>query len=145
MIERQGFSLKVFFVACLIGTVVLVAACGSFGLWSDVACRDDWYGLRIIPPPGAEVLQERCRSAFNPDYRLVFMMSPDDLQVFQAATPIETWSDDASGFLALDTEAARADRLLAGRFADGVQIVEALVDMGNPDRYTVYYNATYVD
>lgn len=126
--------------------VLLAAGCGSFSLFGDtVTCTPGWYGLTITPPPGAQILQERCRSAFNPDYRLVFTMPAADLEAFQAATPVTDWRTEASGLLGLQDEAAQATSLLAGRFGNGAISVDALIDTSDPNRYTVYYEAVFVD
>ena len=132
-----GVALSVF--------ILLAAACGGFGLWDTVECMPDWYGLTITPPPGATILEERCRSAFNPDFWLVFSMPASELEAFQAATPITDWTTDASELLNFADEAARATSLLAGSFGNGAISVEALVDMSDAELYTVYYKATFVD
>lgn len=144
MIPMQALSPRVFVAACLVCLVVSVAACGGL-YWSTEPCRGDWYGTRIEVPANATLVYERCRSAFNPDYTVVFTIPPDALADFQGEAPIVTWSDDAVGLLHWQSEARQATSLLAGRFINGAIAVEALVDLSDPARYTVYYQSTFVD
>jgi len=144
--HRRKVVYRVVVGVCLTVVVLLVAACGSFApFWETVECTPDWFGMTITPPPSADILEERCRSAFNPDYTLVFTMSPSDLGAFQAATPVTNWSTDASMLLDFQDEAARATTLLAGTFGNGAIAVDALIDMSDPNLYTVYYEAVFVD
>lgn len=131
---------------CLSAFVLMAAACNNFApFWETVECTPDWYGMTITPPPSANVLEERCRSAFNPDYYLVFTMAPSDLEAFQADVPVTNWSGDASVMLDFQAEAARATSFLAGSFGNGAISVDALIDMSDPSLYTVYYEAVFVD
>jgi len=143
--QQHGWLYRGVVGAALSALILLAAACGGFGLWDTVECTPDWYGLTITPPPGATILEERCRSAFNPDFWLVFSVPASALEAFQAATPITDWTSDASGLLNFQAEAARATSVLAGRFGNGAISVEALVDMSDAELYTVYYKATFVD
>jgi hypothetical protein len=125
--------------------VGLVTACAGLGLWQTVECADDFFGLTFTLPPSASIQQERCRTAFNPDYRVVFTIDPAELSALQAAVPITEWRTDADGLLHFEMEAQRATERLVGVFGNGAISVEVVIDMGDSSLYTVYYQATFVD
>lgn len=140
---RHSLSLRLFLIMVV---ALMVSACATLGLWDTVACTDDFYGLTFTLPPSADVIEERCRTAFNPDYHIVFRMDAANMAAFQAAAPVAAWADnDASGLLRFQDEAERATQFIAGRFGNGAILVDALVDMSDADMYTVYYHATFVD
>lgn len=125
--------------------VGLITACGGLGLWDTVECTDDFYGLTITMPPSADIAQERCRTAFNPDYRVVFTIDTADLTALQSALPITEWRDDTDGLLHFEAEAARASERRVGEFINGAIAVEVVIDMSDSTLYTVYYQATFID
>lgn len=125
--------------------VCLVTACGGLGLWQTVECTDGFFGLTFTLPPSAVIQQERCRTAFNPDYRVVFTIDPADLMTLQDAMPITEWRTVTDGLLHFENEAARATERLVGKFINGAISVEAVIDKSDSSLYTVYYQATFVD
>src|SRR5690606_28567307 len=91
LIHSPPLSPRVFAVTCLSMLVLAIAACGGGLFWQTEPCTGDWYGTRITPPASATIIEERCRSAFNPGFTLVFTMPPQALAEFQAAAPVTEW------------------------------------------------------
>jgi hypothetical protein len=125
--------------------ILNLTACGSF-LSEERDCSDDLFdGMRVTAPNSAEFLEERCDFFINPTYRAHFTIDPADLEALQDSTPITVWVNDATAASIFEEEAANLDSLIVGTHGDGAYATEVLVDITNPDLYTVYYYRAFID
>ncbi len=144
MLVRQKHYRQLFRLSLLV-VIVNLAACGLLG-GNRMDCSPDMLSmLKIMPPSGTKTVSESCSMGINPTYKAVYTIIPADLSMFQQVTAVTDWKltpDDAVSF---KHEAVGLKTLLFGSFGNGVISEEVLIDTGNPEQYTVYFERTFVD
>ena len=129
---------------CLIA--LCASACGVLFDSSASACTSETVTIvRITPPQGAENVNERCSTGFNPTQSITFTITPDQLSAAQGSVSITNWQQNALDPQGFEEEAASMSSYLYGNFGDGAIYQAMLIDTSNPDRYTVYYSGSFVD
>ena len=134
----------------LLLSVGLLAVClsGCRVLFGDssASCESDMVSIvRLVPPEGAEIQEERCSTGINPTQNIRFTIPPEQLQAVKDSVSITDWQENAPNPTGFEDEAASMSSYLYGNFGDGAIYQEMLIDTSNPERYTVYYSGSFVD
>jgi hypothetical protein len=119
--------------------VLLTTAACALG---PTNCGTNKYAyLRAALPPSATAVRESCSNFADPVYEVTFTMAPQDLARFQQSTRVQNWNAHPAAVTAFKDQAARAQSLLFGTYADSGFVQDILIDTSDPQQYKVYYHS----
>jgi hypothetical protein len=133
---------------CMALSLLCLCLSGCRMLFGDTSasCDSDMVSIvRLVPPDGAEIQEERCSTGINPTQNIRFTIAPDQLQAVQDSVQVTDWQENSPDPHGFEAEAASMTSYLYGQYGDGIVYIEVLIDTSNPERYTVYYSGSYVD